>query len=307
MRSTSDLFCILKKDEADMTDETIQNDPQSLIHRQKLVHILEDTAIVQSESMAEEDRGKVWKLIQEDPYLSECGFLKESCTTIGRIAYLRDVTLNLQSTTPAVIRMGDEQRDSLTVIRTCAQALQTEAHEFSANRLAEKKAKIEEEKAATRERLRADKERKKAEEKIKKQKEKEMAKIREQEARKAGEAENAPCPEETTGGKRRNRNPGLSEMTEADPLVLQNCQKFPASCHIRLFDDLQQFLDHVMEKPSIPCVARFKKGSIKKVLVANAVGDDTKTSVNSWCKYLSGATCWQKSVIVVSISCDYFQ
>ena len=223
----------------------------------------------------------LYELCMADPYLRDFQSTllasEEGVQTYGSITYVRETTLELQPTVEKVSALMDNQRNALAVLTKIAASLLSESACWKNGVAALKKARLEEERAYLR-----------AQEKLKKQEEAkraaEEARRKKKEAKDAAKAEAMQGAEEKhaledqkddhgggdeTDKKHKGRHRRtVRDLEETDPSVLRHLRSSQLLSATRTVDTIPLFLEQIASIPGVLAVARLKKGSVRKVLLA---------------------------------------
>ena len=178
-----------------------------------------------------------------------------------------------QPTVAKVQNVGESHRNGLTILKTVAQCLMTEADSWLSHVQALLKAKQAEEKAVEKAEHKALQAEHKAKERAQKRQEKLDAKKAEELAAATAEVDAEDGEDEAEDQKkqkrRRQRIGGQKDIEETDPQVLKDMSKFPASLAAPVATEVNHLADAIVKDPSILAVVRLKKGSLKKTLSAS--------------------------------------
>ena len=166
--------------------------------------------------------------------------------------------------------MMDVQRNSIEILRKIAECLQKEVESWLANMTALIKARKDEEKALERAEEKARKADVKAEERQAKKERAEAAKAerkKQQEASAADKAVGDANPEaaEAKRKAKKRRHEGEQEIDEADFALVQDMSKIIQGAMPQA-TDVATFVKLVAEHPERACVAKLRRGQIKKVM-----------------------------------------
>ena len=168
-------------------------------------------------------------------------------------------------------QIAEVHRNALEVLKKVADCCCKEAAAWTANVQALAKAKQEEEKAIARENQKEEKrtaqaERKKQEKSLKEAKAKAEKEEKKRMAAEGGGDQADVEEAEAKSKKTRNRNrSGLQELTEDDPELLHAIAKLPLGA-MAVATDVPSFVDQIAEVPGAACIARLRRGPLKKVL-----------------------------------------
>lgn len=224
---------------------------------------------------------ELYDLCLLDPYMKDLSgtllAVPEGCQTLGAGTRCRDHLLDLQPTVAKVQELMDSHRNAISLLKTIATAVTTEAEGWKANVQALIKAKEDERRAIERA---AEKERKAAEQKQKRQeaaaKKKAAAlaaaeqKKRDREAIQAGKGEEGEAEgvEQEPNKKRRSRVGKIQELCETDPPILHELRSSSMIVPTIRSEDVHAFVNIIATEPKLPAIARLKKASFKKVMSA---------------------------------------
>lgn len=232
----------------------------------------------------------------EDPYLKDLSttFLttEAGCMTYGRIMFLRNTALDLQSSVEAVREMCDNMKNAMGLLKKIAGAIQSEAEAWRSNVAMLHKARVAEE-AANR---KADEKIRKSEALKAKREEEKKKKLADKAAQKAAaaaakaaeaeaEAEDGDEADGQEGNgdvrKRRCRTScRVEDMAETDPEVLKEMRASPATTPFATFLTVDEFVGVVSRMPMLPACLRFKKGPLKKALQASDMSASSVTGLS---------------------------
>ena len=240
---------------------------------------------------------KLWNLIHTDEYLAETIVLQSTCSTIGRIKYIREFLLNLQTTSEKVMKLNDDHRDMLTTFSVVSKALLVEVQQVVASAAAEQKAALDEQKARLSEQTRLEKKRKAEQARLDKKLSKEQQKkdaadakrraIADREAGEAAAAAEQGGELEGEGNTRKTRarrvRVSASEFSEADPVVLR--EKFPIGRYMVARTSLDAFL-HATCEGRLECLRM--KSAMKAVIMSYS--NMSKETGGSFMKQITAAT-----------------
>ena len=256
----------------------LDSDPRTstMMSRGRILKMFVDTERVKTDQQVENMQAKLYAEVQTEPYLSENIISSEVCSTIGRIVYIRDFLLCLQT--------------------TFAKALSVEVSQVQASANAEHKAALEEEKAKrleaerlekkrTQEAQREDKRRKKEEQK----RAAALAKAQALEEKRTREAENPePTNEEDADGQQRKRarrcRLNASEFSETDPMILRDT--LDKDHYLTATSTLDDFLSSILENPHSLELLRVTAVMRKVVMSYMNISKDTG---NAYMKAISSA------------------
>ncbi len=267
---------------SDLTKEEyneLENDKrtETVMLRARIVAAFRNEHVVKTNAEVDEMQSTLFEIVSQDPFLAETITSPETCATIGRIRYIRDVLLALQPNQESVNVMSDAHKDMIEAMAEVARSLNVEVTQVAATAIAEDKALKDEMKAEEREAKRLEKVTKREKNKeVKKQQKEELKKqqaadkhqkLKEQAEQEAQEEAEAAKEGDPTGkrSRRRVRVAGAGEISAYDPTILR-C-KLPAKFHVAASEDLDSFLKLVVA--NIDAVQCFKsKSTIKKVVSA---------------------------------------
>ena len=276
----------------------LDSDPRTstMMSRGRILKMFVDTERVKTDQQVENMQAKLYAEVQTEPYLSENIISSEVCSTIGRIVYIRDFLLCLQTTSEKVVALNDSHRDMLRTLACVAKALSVEVSQVQASANAEHKAALEEEKAKrleaerlekkrTQEAQREDKRRKKEEQK----RAAALAKAQALEEKRTREAENPePTNEEDADGQQRKRarrcRLNASEFSETDPMILRD--KLDKDHYLTATSTLDDFLSSILENPHSLELLRVTAVMRKVVMSYMNISKDTG---NAYMKAISSA------------------
>ncbi|CAJ1444164.1 unnamed protein product, partial [Effrenium voratum] len=248
----------------DGNEDALRADPSLglLRSRQELVRLARNSATG--------DEGKVasaalYAAAIEDPYLRDLrqSFLTESiCQTIGSVQESRDCKLEMQPTVAAVTELAEKHTNAVISLSATAgspislrwQRLLSNARKEEAKAMErlEKKEKALAAKEEARAAAKAAKAAKLAEDKARA----EAAALQDQEAPEGNRKDD--------GKTRHRRTGGHGEIDADDPTIIQCINKLPPANVTPVYTDLTTFLIDVAADPTTPCLARLKKGALKK-------------------------------------------
>ena len=169
----------------------------------------------------------------------------------------------------------DTQKNAIELLKRIADCLAKEVESWTGNIQALHKAKVEEAEAVRKAEEKSqkaalkqlEKEKKQAEALAKKQEKEDAAKAAKH-AKTTGEVEGELSgDDETKKTKRRRRRDGETEVTDADPQVIQTMFKFALGAMTEAAD-VEAFVKTLSANPSEACCARLRRGSFKKVMAA---------------------------------------
>ena len=293
----------------DFTIEILEHDPRTerMMTRWKILQEFSVRTPVKTDLEAGQMHKRLYDAMEKDDYLAEAVSVggQEVCATLGRIAYIRDVLLRLQTSCDKVDALVDSHKDMINTVNTVSKSLMVEVQQALSAAMAKEKAASEEEKAKKLEKARMEKERakeqKKAEQKRKREEEKD-AKKRKQEADKAAKEAAAAAganldtpPQEpdadgqgkTRSSTRRARIGAVTELTETDPVILRDKQ-LPLQCHLTDFTvTCQDFFREIIRRPEQ--VQLIKDKGVLRKMFASYPGI-SKETVNSYAKKLTAET-----------------
>ena len=269
---------------SDLSEEDVQElvtdkRTQTVMMRAKILTSFRDATVVKTNSEVDAMHNTLFELVSQDPFLAETITSPDTCATIGRVQYIRDVLLALQPNQESVIAMSDAHKDMIETVAEVARSLTVEVTQVAATAVAEEKALKDEVKAEEREQKRLEKvtqreknreQKKQQKEELKKQQAADKAqKLQEQAEREAQDEAEAAKDGDPTGAKRgqrrRVRVAGAGDINAYDPTILR-C-KLPAEFHVVPSEELESFLKLVVA--NIDRVQCFKsKSTIKKVISA---------------------------------------
>lgn len=157
----------------------------------------------------------------------------------------------------------------MTILKKIAECSIQETANWQSNVQALTKARTDEQKALQREEKKEEKRRrqiqKRAADKAKKDAEKQAAKEKANADREAegagGEGEHG---DDSKKGRNRTKT-GQHEVTEDDPPLLHTMFKFAMGA-MAVCNDVDSFLTTIAETPSVTCVARLRRGPLKKMM-----------------------------------------
>ena len=139
--------------------------------------------------------------------------------------------------------------------------LKAQADEEAAQRRAQEKVRKAEERQVKRAQEQEERKRKQEEEKYAKK-----VAAEEQKAQAAARIAAGETVEAVNGGRKKRKTPGVQEVTEADPVVIQSISDFKGGL-MRVCETIKDFVDIIGSQPELPCVARLHRGMFKKVLM----------------------------------------
>lgn len=215
----------------------------------------------------------------KDPYLRDLQSTlldQDTVQTLGRIHWVRNVSLDLQPSIVKVQEQMDIQKSAFEILRKVASCCMVEGNTWLSGVAALIKAQKDEATKVSRaeeaERLAKEKkerkEREAAAKKAAKAAQKEAERLQ-REATHTDEPEQADDVPREDDNKRRPRRRGMgkaNEFDDSDPAVLRELSTNKDMTQTKCVDKFEDFVDHIAAHPNEPCVVRFKKACVRKVL-----------------------------------------
>lgn len=243
---------------------------------------------------ADEAADHLYQLLRTDPYLDELITSADVCGSLGRIKYIRDVLLPLQTNIEKVNEWSDRQKDMLGTLEQVSKALSVEVSQVLADVTAELKVAAEEKKVLEQEakRLRKQQEKEAAKEAKRKKKEEAQRKAEEKAQREDEPREDEEEEDENNKrkkGSRRCRVGAVGEICETDPMVLRVSSKLPVEFHINdAHTDVNNFTKSIAEDLNRVQVCKARPATMKKVI--QSVENISKATAASYIKQINSAT-----------------
>ena len=218
----------------------------------------------------------LFDLCMQDPYLKDLQNTllssPDGVQTIGYINYVRNTLLDLQPSVSKVQELMESQKNAFQVLSKIASCVSTEADSWKANLAALLKAKKDEEEALRKAELKERQDEQKRAAKLAKQEqakaEREKVKADKEAEAAAKAAEDAAGDDEVDGNAKKGRRPRVkgAELDESDPAVLRTLRSSSALAPTSVLDSVDSFVKQICLEPYLPCIARLRKSTFKKVL-----------------------------------------
>ena len=262
-----------------LTPENVATDCSLDLLRQRMallkVAMCRDTGVESAEKSKQ-----LYTMCLSDPYLKDLSTtllaVEDGCQTLGAALRCRDTLLDIQPTAAKVTELMDNHRNAMSLLKTIATCVHTEAESWKANIQALIKAKADEkkalEKAAEKERkLEAQKQKREEAAKQKKldAEKKKQEKLQQEAKAKAAAAETeeqGPDGGGADGKARRVRCSKGHELSESDPPILHELRSSQLVVPTTRSDDVAGFITAIAMDPDAPTIARLRKASCKKIL-----------------------------------------
>lgn len=280
----------------------VESDPRTstMVKRYQIVRAFMSDDVPKAPKDAEAMGETLYKKVKEDAYLEEVVASAEVCACLGRIKYIRDVLLPLQTSTEKVNSLGEHHKDMLSTLEQVSKSLTVEVNQVLADVTAEQKAAAEEEKTrlAEEKRLTRQKEKERQKEakrlsKLENKKYAEAEKAAKEQAQALQDQQQDDCEEHVEEdakpkGRRRTRVGAVGELSETDPMIFRASSKLPVHLHATSHTEVKEFFASIAGNLGEVHVCKARPATMKKVL--QSVENISKTTATSYIKQINSDT-----------------
>ena len=127
----------------DFTIEILEHDPRTerMMTRWKILQEFSVRTPVKTDLEAGQMHKRLYDAMEKDDYLAEAVSVggQEVCATLGRIAYIRDVLLRLQTSCDKVDALVDSHKDMINTVNTVSKSLMVEVQQALSAAMAKKR------------------------------------------------------------------------------------------------------------------------------------------------------------------------